>query len=127
MFGDIAFPCFGAYSATKFALRGYSDALRRELAAEGVGVTYAAPRATRTPAVDNFRDLVEPMGMVLDEQDAVARRILDAVARDARSVYPVGMERVFMAIQSLGPALVDANLSKLASRSRRGATALVDQ
>ncbi|HYP68799.1 MAG TPA: SDR family NAD(P)-dependent oxidoreductase, partial [Thiobacillaceae bacterium] len=39
MFGSIGFPFFAAYSATKFALRGYSQALRRELAGTGVGVT----------------------------------------------------------------------------------------
>ena len=50
MFGDIPYPLFAAYSASKFALRGLSIALRRELRAYGVGVTYAAPRATRTDA-----------------------------------------------------------------------------
>ena len=29
LFGDIAFPYFSAYSATKFGLRGWSDGLRR--------------------------------------------------------------------------------------------------
>ena len=48
LFGDIAFPYFSAYSATKFGLRGWSDGLRRELAPAGIGVTYAAPRGTRT-------------------------------------------------------------------------------
>jgi len=41
MFGDIAFPLFAAYSASKFGLRGFSDALRREFRDRGVGVTYA--------------------------------------------------------------------------------------
>jgi short-subunit dehydrogenase len=31
-FGSIGFPGFAAYSATKFAVRGFSEALRRELA-----------------------------------------------------------------------------------------------
>ena len=52
MFGDIAFPLFAAYSASKFGLRGFSDALRREFRDRGVGVTYAAPRATKTEAVE---------------------------------------------------------------------------
>ena len=55
MFGDIGFPLFAAYSSTKFALRGMAEAMRRELRPQGIGVTYAAPRATRTPAADGFR------------------------------------------------------------------------
>jgi NAD(P)-dependent dehydrogenase (short-subunit alcohol dehydrogenase family) len=39
MFGDIAYPLFGAYSASKFGLRGLSIALRRELKEFGVGIT----------------------------------------------------------------------------------------
>jgi short-subunit dehydrogenase len=42
--GSIGFAHFAAYSASKFALRGFSEALRRELAGSGVGVTYVAPR-----------------------------------------------------------------------------------
>ena len=49
IFGSIAFAYYTTYSATKFALRGFSEALRRELADSGIGVTYVAPRATRTP------------------------------------------------------------------------------
>ena len=48
MFGDIAYPLFATYSASKFALRGLSIAMRRELKPYGIGVTYAAPRATKT-------------------------------------------------------------------------------
>ena len=50
VFGDIAYPEFAAYSASKFALRGFSSALSREWRAHGIAVTYAAPRATRTDA-----------------------------------------------------------------------------
>jgi short-subunit dehydrogenase len=32
VFGAIGFPGYVAYSATKFAIRGFSEALRRELA-----------------------------------------------------------------------------------------------
>ena len=43
MFGSIAFPLFASYSATKFALRGFSRALRREL------VSYVQGRAGEMP------------------------------------------------------------------------------
>jgi len=115
MFGDIAFPHFAAYSATKFALRGFSDALRRELTRHGIGVTYAAPRAVRTPAAQGFAHLAGPMKMRLDAPEDVARAMLDAVARDARSVYPRGPERVFVLLQRLLPAVIDRHLCRIAT------------
>ncbi|MBT6879138.1 MAG: SDR family NAD(P)-dependent oxidoreductase, partial [Gammaproteobacteria bacterium] len=49
IFGSIAFAWFTTYSSTKYALRGFSEALRRELVDTGVEVTYIAPRAVSTP------------------------------------------------------------------------------
>ncbi|OJX71797.1 SDR family NAD(P)-dependent oxidoreductase [Magnetospirillum sp. 64-120] len=107
MFGDIAFPFFAAYSASKFGLRGWSEALRREAADLGVGVTYCAPRGTRTPAAEGFAGYAEAFRMRLDAPERVARRIVDGIVRDARDVYPRGPERLFLMIQRLFPAQVD--------------------
>ena len=79
MFGDIPYPLFAAYSASKFALRGLSIALRRELRGYGVGVTYAAPRATKTEAARVLDPLVEPMQMRMDNPAQVATQIWRAV------------------------------------------------
>ncbi|MBF0167972.1 MAG: SDR family NAD(P)-dependent oxidoreductase [Alphaproteobacteria bacterium] len=110
MFGDIAFPLFAAYSATKFGVRGFSDALRRELAPDGVGVTYCAPRATKTPASKQFEHLVGPFAMKFDSPETVAAQIVGAIESDARSVYPMGPERLFVLVQRLFPFLVDGSL-----------------
>ncbi|WP_420559700.1 SDR family NAD(P)-dependent oxidoreductase [Tepidicaulis sp.] len=126
MFGDIAFPLFAAYSATKFGLRGLSDALRRELAPDGVGVTYAAPRAVRTPAAQSFEELVEPFGMKLDDPAKVARRIWRAAEKQKRSVYPAGPERFFVLLQRLLPGAVDGGLIKQFT-AYRGAAAGGDE
>jgi short-subunit dehydrogenase len=107
MYGDIAFPLFAAYAASKFALRGFSDAMRRELAMDGIGVTYAAPRATRTDAAAAFDALVEPMQMAVDDPAHVARWIWDAVEREAATAYPPTRERFFLWVQKLCPALID--------------------
>lgn len=112
MFGDIGFPFFAAYSASKFALRGWSDALRRELAGTGVGVTYCAPRGTRTPAADGFAHYVRAFSMHLDPPEAVARRIVDGIAANARTVYPRGSERLLVLVQRLFPRLVDEGLRR---------------
>lgn len=110
VFGDIAYPYFAAYSATKFGLRGFSDALRRELSGEGVGVTYVAPRATRTGAADEFGALVEPMKMALDTPEAVATHIWRAVEAGRREAFPRGKERFFVLVQRLLPRLVDSSV-----------------
>lgn len=121
MFGDIAFPLFAAYSATKFGLRGFSDALRRELAAEGIGVTHAAPRAARTEASDAYAHLVPAFGMVLDPADLIARRILRAARMGRRSVYPAGPELLFTLVQRLAPGLIDRGLARQMARLSRSA------
>ncbi len=46
--GRIGLPGFAAYSASKFGLRGFAEALRRELAGSPVRVQYLGPRSTRT-------------------------------------------------------------------------------
>lgn len=110
VFGDIAYPFFTAYSATKFGLRGFSDALRRELSGSGVGVTYVAPRATRTAAESAFGPLVEPLDMHLDSAEKVARQAWDAIEAGKRDSYPRSRERLFVLIQRLFPSLIDKSV-----------------
>ena len=107
VFGDIGYPLFAAYSSSKFALRGLSIALRREFKPFGIGVTYAAPRATKTGAAEAYGALFEPLQMRMDEPAVVADRIWRAVAKDADNVYAKGPERLFVLAQRLFPTLVD--------------------
>lgn len=51
--GRLALPGFGAYSASKFGLLGFTEALRREEAGGTVRVHYLAPRVTRTAFNDD--------------------------------------------------------------------------
>lgn len=46
--GRLGLPGFAAYGAAKFGLRGFSEALRRELAGSTVKVQYLGPRVTAT-------------------------------------------------------------------------------
>ena len=54
--GESAFPFLGAYSASKYAMEGYSEALRRELMLFGVDVVIIAPGAIATPIWDKSDD-----------------------------------------------------------------------
>jgi NAD(P)-dependent dehydrogenase (short-subunit alcohol dehydrogenase family) len=118
MFGDIAYPLVAPYSASKFALRGLSTALRRELKPFGIGVTYASPRATRTDAASVFDPLVEPMQMRFDTPEKVAARLWKAVEREADTAYARGPERLFVLLQRLFPKLVDRAVAKQMADAR---------
>ncbi|MCC8247710.1 SDR family NAD(P)-dependent oxidoreductase [Saccharothrix sp. NEAU-S10] len=55
LFGLIGPPGQTAYSASKFALRGFSESLRHELADRGVGVTCVHPGGIRTRIAETAR------------------------------------------------------------------------
>jgi NAD(P)-dependent dehydrogenase (short-subunit alcohol dehydrogenase family) len=54
--GTAASPFIGAYAASKYALEGLSDALRRELMVFGVNVVVIEPGVIQTPIWDKARD-----------------------------------------------------------------------
>jgi short-subunit dehydrogenase len=112
IFGDIGYPEFTCYSAAKFALRGFSIALRREWKRKGIGVTYAAPRATRTDAAVAFADLIAKTKMNMDSPEQVARQIWQAIASGHDSVYAPAPERIYVLIQRLFPRVIDWSLSR---------------
>jgi NAD(P)-dependent dehydrogenase (short-subunit alcohol dehydrogenase family) len=56
--GRLAVPFLGAYAASKFALEGYSDSLRRELMLFGIKVTIIEPGAVVTPIWDKAEGVV---------------------------------------------------------------------
>jgi short-subunit dehydrogenase len=113
VFGAIAFPCFASYSASKFALRGFSEALRRELDGSGVGVTHVAPRAVKTglnsPAVYRMAAAVK---MHMDDPVDVAQQVVRAMESDRKDVYLGFPESLFVRVNALLPRLVDRALRK---------------
>lgn len=125
--GRVAFPTYGAYAAAKFALEGYSDALRREVGRLGVRVIVIEPGNIATPMWDKGMATMDEMAatMTADQQarydDLVAairnqaeeRRssgiqplraakvIADAIeARKPRARYRVGRDAKLLAVMS---------------------------
>lgn len=110
IFGALGFPWFAAYSATKHAIRGYCDALRRELDGTGVDVVHVAPRGTRTPMSSGYADMAEAVGMALDEPADVARRIVEAALAGRPHTFLGGQERMGVRLNAVAPRLVDRML-----------------
>ncbi|MBY0577780.1 MAG: SDR family oxidoreductase [Burkholderiales bacterium] len=112
-FGSIGFGHFSVYSATKFAMRGFSESLRRELDHTGVGVTYVAPRATRTALnEDAVVELNRRTGIAMDDADDVAGWIIEAIEAEAKDYYIGWPEKFFARLNGIFPRLVDNALKK---------------
>ena len=110
-FGRLGFPGFAVYSATKAGLRGFSEALRRELADTRVQVLHFSPRATRTEFNDSrVNALNRAMNTPVDPPEAVARALLQAIERGAADVQYGWPEKGFVQINQLLPRLVDRAL-----------------
>ena len=111
VFGAIGYPGFSTYSASKFALRGFCEALRRELADSNVRVLYFAPRATRTPMNDSrVQAMNQALKVACDEPQTVARQVLKALREERPESCPGWPERIFARLNGIFPRLLDRAL-----------------
>ncbi|MDD2775786.1 MAG: SDR family oxidoreductase [Gallionella sp.] len=119
-FGSIGFAHFAPYCASKFAIRGFSEALRRELVDTYVGVTYISPRATKT-SLNNARTtqmLVETKTN-MDEPEYVAEQIVLAIEEDRKEYFIGQPESFFARLNGIFPRLIDNGLLKNTRIARR--------
>jgi len=95
--GRQAFPGNGAYSASKFGLRGLHAVLELEVRGTGVRCTLIEPAATDTPlwdAIDRSAHRGLPLPGQMLAADDVADAVLYAVTRSPRtSIRTISMER----------------------------------
>jgi short-subunit dehydrogenase len=120
--GYLGYPGHAAYCASKFALRGFSEALRRELADSPVRVLYLAPRATRTAMNSaGICALNAELGVAMDEPAAVAKELLALLERPVRERLLGMPERLFARLNQVLPGLVDRALLRQLSTIRRHA------
>ena len=107
-FGSIGFAWFTSYSTSKFALRGFSQALRRELAETPVKVSYIAPRAVKTSLNSSaVYKMAKEVKMNMDNPDFVAKQILQSIIKDHKEKYLGFPESLFVRINAILPGLVD--------------------
>ncbi len=119
-FGSIAFAHFVTYSSSKAGLKGFSEALRREVAHTNIHVTYVAPRAVKTPLNGpRVLQLARETRMNMDAPEGVARKILNAIQTDKNDVYIGFPESFFARVNAVAPRLVDRALAKNDAIARR--------
>lgn len=111
--GGIGLPGYSIYSASKFGLRGFAQALRRELADSAVLVQYMGPRTTRTTF--NSREVEaynRATGSAMDEPAIVARSMLKMLEDEAPERFLGYPEKLAVRINGMAPALLDGAFAK---------------
>jgi NAD(P)-dependent dehydrogenase (short-subunit alcohol dehydrogenase family) len=127
MAGFHASPALVAYTATKFAVLGFSEALREELQPHGIGVTAICPGIINTPITRNARArgaatdpkvrerLIALYGRRNYGPERVARNILKAVERN-RAVAPIAVEAwIAYAMKRISPRLAGWTARRMAA------------
>ena len=95
-------PTWGAYSCTKFAVDGFSEALRYELFWDGVGVTTVFPGIVRTPFYDSITGGLRvrlAMKFILataSKPEVVGRLIVKGIKKNKKYVIQGLMWPVFL-------------------------------
>ena len=102
----------GAYSASKHAVKGFTDALRMELEKEGapVSVTLVKPSAIDTPYpahAKNYMDEEADIPPPVYAPDVVARTILHCAEHPRRDVIVGGGGKQLSALGHYAPGLMD--------------------
>lgn len=122
IFGYIGYPGYAAYSASKFALRGFTEALRRELADAPIRVLYLAPRATRTTMNGaSVFALNAEIGVAMDPPESVAEALAALLARPDPERL-IGMpEKLFALLNRIMPRALDYALRRQLPVIRRHA------
>jgi short-subunit dehydrogenase len=113
IFGSIGHPGYVPYCAAKFGLRGFSEALGRELSNSKIEVLYVAPRATKT----NMNSVTavalnKALGTTVDPVQVVAEQVLLSMRKKRSRAYLGWPEKLFVRINGLFPRLVDRAIAK---------------
>lgn len=105
-------PILSAYTASKFAVKGYIDSLRLELMHEKapVSVTLIQPSGINTPFGEHSLNRMEGRSMVpppVYSPEIVARSICHAAEHPTRDMIVGGSGRAMTLLASLAPNLAD--------------------
>lgn len=119
----VATPTYSAYAASKFGVRGFSEALRREVGVFGVRVSgiYPGGVVTEFANVAGIRQKTgfsTPPFLELSAEE-VARAVLRLAHRPRRALILPGVMKLAVWANSLSPALLDWAVERLFVKKER--------
>jgi uncharacterized protein len=114
--GWIATPTYTIYAATKFGVRGFTEALRREVGVYGIHVSAIYPGGARTEFTERAKiqrktGYTTPKALKLEKED-VARAVLKIAGRPNRAVVLPSLMWFSIWMNILFPGLVDRVIEK---------------
>jgi len=121
---DAYVPLLGMYTASKHAVKGFTDALRVEVEdvdKAPVSITLIQPTATDTPFPQNARNYMDKEPKLpdpLDDPQDVADAILDAAEHPTRSKKVGAMSKISTTVAKVAPGLGDKMAAKQADRQQ---------
>jgi short-subunit dehydrogenase len=108
--GRIGVPGFSAYGASKAAIHGFAEGLRRELSGTSVRVQLLAPRATQTSFNDSKTEEFNRLtGTQSDSPDLVANALLSLIESEAAERFMGFPERLGVRLNGLLGAWMDGS------------------
>lgn len=121
---DIAIPLQGPYSASKHAVKAFTDSLRQELEVDGapISVTLIKPGSTDTGFVQhakNYMDVEPQLPPPLYSPKAVAEAILHAAEHPIRDVYVGAASSAISAFSRYMPGTANKVLGPQMHRAQR--------
>jgi short-subunit dehydrogenase len=121
---DRAIPLQGMYSASKHAVRGYTDALRMELEHDRlpITVTLVKPASINTPFVDHARNYMAEAPTLpppVYAPEVVARAILACAERRLREITVGGGGRALTAFGQFAPRTTDVYMERAMFRQQK--------
>jgi short-subunit dehydrogenase len=122
---DVALPLLGIYSASKQAVKGYTDALRMELEKEGVpiSITLIKPSSINTPFIEHAREHLgtEPeYSPPVYAPEEVARAILHAAEKPIRDITVGASGKLLSIMSSVAPRTTDVFQEAVQFRLMKG-------
>lgn len=126
-----AVPLLSTYAAAKAGVKGFSDALRMELAAaeSGIDVVLVLPSSINTPFYSNGRSRLgvrpHPVSVIYPPK-AVAEAIVKVAEKPQREVYVGAMAKLLSMAQRLSPAAMDAYMLQGGRMFREQTTSIPD-
>ncbi|PWH20119.1 MAG: short-chain dehydrogenase [Anaerolineae bacterium] len=107
----VATPTYSVYAASKFGLRGFTEALRREVSIYGIQVSGIYPGGVETEfaqkaGIERKTRLTTPRWMRLTAEQ-VAKAALDVIQHPRRQVILPGYMSLVIGLNRFAPRLVD--------------------